>query len=510
MKKSLRSLAALILPLCLAVKPINAQDINLLPPKAIEYSIENASPSLEVQNILQEVKTGVIDSYPDLVSNSKDLSEKQKLEILSLISKSSYKGGYSITDNEVLSQESFFGKIQNTLNNNKDKIGVCRHIASNLEQLANDLGLRTAAVSGIYSNIGHAYDISKTENGTAVWENGKIFQVKTKNIEKTLEAYQQSINSMAFQHLFFEDSQLKYKLITEDGRALLNFMEYDESSKKIKDFIFNDKSEIKANNITLETGKKYLFVKGDYSGISSKIGKIDTNLDSPLILINADYKREFTNNSFSIIPEVSVITGVDQKGGISAGGFADITLGTKNPKGFNFSSRTAANCFNFLENGTSAFWDVSNWESISYKQLFKNGFILEPYLIGQLSVDYKDLGTLQFAIKPKELEAGVKFGFPSSKKLELLFNPYYNIKAYESELGAEAELKNKNLNMNIGGYFAKSSYDFAPDRMGIKIGTSLSLNNSKLELAYKADAKNYNGEKTISPSFLINGVIKLK
>jgi len=265
MKKNL--LAALLFPLCLLGKPAIAEEIQ--PKPAIELSLEkrlskpsisiifdsgieteqeetayensfagfysgyiwtsqNIPPAekLELSKIMNSIKNGGIDSYRSLVESLKNSSENQKLLLLAIISNSLYAGSYDsallVNGTKVASQEDFFDKLQDFLaTNNPNSLGVCRHFASHIEQLANDVGLRAAAVTGTTMGGGHAYNVLKTENGTAIIDGGHILIADTKNIEKILEAYQKDANSIAFQHLFFEDSKFKYRLITKDGRNFL-------------------------------------------------------------------------------------------------------------------------------------------------------------------------------------------------------------------------------------------------------------------------------------------------
>ena len=141
----------------------------------------------EVKDILKDIKNEEINSYQELVEAGKNLLlQNQKLDLLATIGGSLGKFNYENSNMKVTSQEEFFDKFQDSLESGKKNgLGNCRHIHSYIEQLANDLGIKSAAVSGISENgLGHIYDILKVEDGTAIIDYSNLLIMPTKNIEK--------------------------------------------------------------------------------------------------------------------------------------------------------------------------------------------------------------------------------------------------------------------------------------------------------------------------------------
>ena len=134
------------------------------------YRSSNNIPELtddeetRVEEILSDIKNKNINSYQsDLIPASQNLSESQNLVLASAIGGWMGMSTYDIdlVQNEAFSQEEFLYRLQNSLS-----IGTCGHIHTHTERFLNDIGIRSAAVSGISGNqIGHVYDISKIEDG---------------------------------------------------------------------------------------------------------------------------------------------------------------------------------------------------------------------------------------------------------------------------------------------------------------------------------------------------------
>ncbi|VVB83741.1 Uncharacterised protein [uncultured archaeon] len=132
---------------------------------------------------------------------------------------------------------------------------------------------------------------------------------------------------------------------------------------------------------------------------------------------------------------------------------------------------------------------------------------IKPYLVSQFKIYPENMNINTYSLQFNELEAGIKADFPVSN-IVLSVNPYYSHKLWEDTAGLNAGIKNKNLELNLGGYFSKSSYEFAPDKAGINAGFSLGADTAKIDLGYKVDWKNYDGEISDKSSFTINGNVK--
>ncbi len=176
----------------------------------------------QVKNIISDIQNQNINSYQDLITASQNLSENQKLLLSSIHSHLLY-------------------MFNSDMKLSHNGLGTCRQITTQSERYLNDLEIKSHSVSGISDNgIGHAYVISKIENGSAIVDSYNILTTNTKNIEKTLQAYQKYNSMTTFQHLFFEDTEFKYRLITKDGKNFLDFIEYDETSEPLKNVLIED------------------------------------------------------------------------------------------------------------------------------------------------------------------------------------------------------------------------------------------------------------------------------
>jgi len=288
----------------------------------------------QIESILSNIKNKNISSYSEFINQIENFSENQKLVLLSSI------GGlsnelYEKSNKKVDSQEDFFSKLQTYLNKGeKNGLGVCRHISSNLEQLANDARIRTSAVSGASSGNGHVYTIMKGKNGTAVIDYGTIFLTDTKNIEKTLDAYQKDKGTTVFDHTFFENNKFKYRLITKEGKNFLDFIDYDETSDSLKNLLLHDTEEIK-NKIIFENGNYSNSAELNILGFFMKTGKIKGNSSSPLKslkLFQGGYKRKL-NIEIPIIGNLAIDGNISF---VNGNLFQDFRIKDNNLKGYNF------------------------------------------------------------------------------------------------------------------------------------------------------------------------------
>jgi hypothetical protein len=549
MKKSL--LAAVLLPLCLLGKPAIAEEMQKPTQKPLvdlvidcktgkiptENEYENsyvyfsyysnhfsAGSALnltipekkQVEDLLINVKSGAIDSYDALVSSSTGFSQDQRLALLAAIANSSYDGyDYGLLSKGVLSQEDFFEKLQSIFNGHDETIGVCRHIGSNVEQLANDIGLRAAAVTGTSGGIGHVYDIVKLDNGTAIVNGGNILITDTKNIERMLEMYQKDDGSPVFHHLFFEDSRLKYELITKDGRNFLDFIGYDESTDKLEESLIEKQKPRMPVTMSFKTNDQMLSTGVNFLGFFGKLGELHGDVNSPiekmkLVQVGYDYGFSFPD-ILDINCTLSGIVGDSiQKDGLEIspiGADLDLMINTNKETGLNLSSRLKGNIFTTTD--STYFYDLALQAGVSYKFQIKNAKIT-PYALGEFSLLPSDLGTYIYLPAFTEAKSGVVFQIPISKSGEqsLLIQPSYSYKPSEHEIDLSLKLKGKDVELYANGSLIKSLYDFNPDRLGIDAGVSASFGPFALKAGYKDEWQNYDGEIDDNYSLYVQGKIK--
>ncbi|MEK6827072.1 MAG: hypothetical protein AABX99_01145 [Nanoarchaeota archaeon] len=461
-----------------------------------------------IENLIREVKNKKINSYSDFIGVSKTFSEFQKMVLFASISEVAYKGTYNWRSfqNKIESQETFFNNIQNFLETGvKTPSGECGQIAVNIERLINDLGIKSASVTGM-DKIGHVFDILRLIEQIGIVDGGKIIVANTKNTEKLLRIYQQDANFIAFQHLFFEDNQFKYMLIPEDGRNFLDFIGYDISSKPIKDSLINLTKSNSKITFTTNQEKELTSFKMNYLGFLVRAGQITGNSSFPLedrILVQAGFKRKFSFSGIEATPNTGIIF---QNNKIS-GGVVELIVNSTNEKGLNLSSRISGNILVKERLINKLFYDYSAGVGVSYKIKTKLGE-LEPYSITQFKLMLGDLGMQIFVPTLNEAEFGLKLDIPFSNDSNISFNPYYMKRLWEQEFGANAKVQTRNFGLNIGSYLTKSNYAFCPDKFGFDAELSASINKYfNLKAKYKTEQTNYEGEKENKDSFSLTAGI---
>lgn len=461
------------------------------------------SEKKQVENIMKDIKYDNINSYQELVEKTEDLSESQKFVLLSAIGGILRDFNYENSNEKVSSQDTFFEKLQDSLESSEQNgLGVCRQISSHLEQLANDIGIKSTAVTGFGTTTGHVYVISKTEHGNSIVDYSKILTTNTKNIEKTLEAYQKYQGTMVFQHLFFEDAEFKYELITKDGRHFLDFVEYDKSSETLKNYLISENELISPKlsiDLDLETYLKSF--KFNYKGFFVKVGEIEGNSSSPLDkmdLIQLGLGGKFSILNAYIIPDISLIKGkiyqdrkIDDDELLGVQG--NLIFATNN-KRLNFGSRFGMNTSFLRPSNFPIFFDYVFEVGTSYKIPVKN-IDIQPYAFMQYFPFIEDIGSGDVKPTPEEITIGNIFDVKVSKNINFSLDPHYTWRIWEDEFGLAAGFGNGNIKASAKGYFTKSKYDFNPDKIGFKTELKARLKNLNLKAGYEGKRTDYDGEK---------------
>jgi hypothetical protein len=449
-------------------------------------SLSNGAPGItqsekkQLESLLSAIKDKVkdINSYKNLISQA-NLSENQKIILLASISGLLYKNYYSLENNY-----------------------VCRHIAPDIEELGEAMGMNIDSVTGKTSG-GHAWDIFKTENGTGIIDAytggpGIILLSNSKNIEKLLDAYQRSIGYVAYQHSFFDKDKFRYRLITKDGRKFLDFVGYDESTQSSKDVLFKNIEADNSNSvgITLEgIDNFYPIVKINALGFFVKVGAFKDTFLSQI-----GYDNNFSISNVDIHPNVSILSGdlCERKKRNDISGFSgDLTIKVNNEQGLNSYLRTAGNIF--VKKDSTLFNDFLTEFGNSYKIPIQN-FSLEPYCIVQLGVLGDLLKEGNYSFNLRELKTGILFGIDMNDT-KLSIDPYYILKGCEQGAGTEIKLGNKNFGLNFEGSLTRSSYDFCPNKYNIDAGLYLNLENLLFNVKYSDNITDYDGEIENNHSF---------
>ena len=475
----------------------------------------------EVKNIMKDIKEQNINSYQELVEASKNFSENQKLDLASTLSAFLYFWNSIISNNEIPKQEEFFQVIQNSsISGNENPLHDCLGISAFGERYLNDIGIKSSTVSGFgRGGGGHAYVISKVEDGTAVIDGGHILIANTRNTEKTLRAYQKNNGTTALAHDFFENTKLKYRFITPEGERFLRFTGHDESSEPLENTLIQDFEPEHYLTVNLNLEDFLTSIELNLFGFFVKGGEIRGDSSSPLhnmSLIQAGFKRKFLtpniNNKFLDFMFGNKI--IDINGNFISGNLfqdteldnnkiqgimSNLVFATNNERGFNFAFRQNYTHpkINVREVGYSLFYNLGAGVGASYKISTKK-IDIEPYLITQYfwNMDLKD----SIIPKPAELVAGAVFEL-KTPHVKFSIEPYYLRRPWEQGLGGKVGVESENFGLNVEGFATKSDYEFCPDKWKVKIGSYVILKNFTIKADYKREGTNYDGEIENQSSF---------
>ncbi len=465
------------------------------------------SNSVVVENIMKDIKYKKIDSYQNLIERTDTLSENQKLALLGATGDILGKFTYTPSKDKVASQNIFFDNLQDSLRtSNQNPLGECNHIHSHLEILANDISIKAAAVTGaINKKENHMYNLIKLKNRSAIVDYGNVFVSDTQNIDKTLEAYQKYRGVTVFKHLFYKDTEFKYKLITKDGRHFLDFIEYNETSEPMKDLLIYD---VKDNDskIILNSGNYANSIEFNNFGIFGKAGNIHGDSSSPMKnmkLVQGGFKKNFSISDFANISgNISFVEGIIQQDNDTIipikGTVYDGFVGLNN-KTFKTIFRASRNRLKTDER--VLFYDSTIGAGASYKILNN----IEPYVITQYSSFPSDSGTEKSKMRHNELRFGMLFNIP---KVNLSIEPYLTKRIWEKEFGTNMNFKHKNFEINAGGYATKSDYEMCPNKTGFNMGISKNFKNWKIWSKYKTENSDYDGEIEKQRTFNIGASVK--
>ncbi len=516
-------------------KEIDYTRLNTLFANHTEKLVVNSSDGVKISaeekeiigNILDGIKEGKINSYEEFVNRSQELSEKQKLILLSAEANLYRKFNYEKNVREkIVSQDTFFDAMY------KDIIlGGCRAQSTHMELLAGDIGLEADAVSG----GGHQYTIIKTEKGLAIvdaykWEmensgiqgtTGFILTSNTKNVGKILKAYHKEVGKIAFAHSFIDNTETKYRLITPDGKNFLRFIGYDETSRTLENSLTKESQSGKNFKITFNMEEFLTSGKFDVHGFFLKVGEISGDSSSPLNKISAlqvGYNNELTIPSvLKVIPNIRFTLGdIQEDTEISNNYFygpsGDLIVSTDNEKGFNFTSRVAGNVFYRRAPLKALFFDLLIGGGASYRIPLEKGEI-EPYTLVQYTFFPKDIGIWNYRPGLREIRTGVEFERELGDEFHISIEPGYVWRPWEHEFRGEIEFgNNKDTRFNLGveTYFTKSTYKFCPDTFGFKGGLNFMIDNF-FDVAFRGNLRttDYDGEKETQGSLSILSSIKL-
>ena len=450
----------------------------------------SSAEETEVRNILMDIKNSNINSYQELVQRANTLSEDQNLVLLTAIGGLLHDFGYTRSDTSLLSQNTFFNRMQNSMITlNYNSIGDCGNIHSNVERLANDLGIQAAAVTGSSaSGDGHVYSILRTENSCAVIDYSQILMIDSNNVENALEAYQKHNGTTAFDHWFFEDGEFKYRLITEDGRNFLDFVEYDGSLEPLRSMLVTSFDESADSIITINQGDYSNSYEFNHQGFFVKAGNITGSDSSPMEntdLVQFGYKRRISDKYMDLAVNTSLVYGeIDQD--------AEREI----VRGFNLEAIYSALCYGgskityrtslnkFKTDDDELYTDYMLGIGASYKLDY-----ITPYAAIQIAHFPEAVDDYEPGIYFNELAVGTLLG-----KKGISIEPYYALRKWEQEFGANAKLGNKHFGLSAGIYTTESDYELAPDREGISAGLYINKKNVGVNILYKREEIDYGGD----------------
>ena len=482
----------------------------------------------QVENILKDVKYKTITSYQEFVTVYKNLSENQKYVLLSatgnLLSQFNY--DMDLFDSELVSQEDFFYKFQDSLITGEENgIGVCKHIATHIEKTGEDLGIEEidTVSGGASEDTGHLYTILKGENGINIIDYGTILMTNTKNTKKALESYQKYRGTAAFYHNFFDRGEFKGRIITEDGERLNKFIEYDGTLQNLKNkLIHNDsKEEVRDIKIALNLEKYLWSAELDLYEWFIKPGIIFGDISSSLkemYLCNGGYRKKFSIlDTININTELGLIAGLlhqdrqidnDEIFGITT----DLSIATNFEKGFNLTHRIAGKAIS-LGYDKILSYDYVIGTGTSCRIPIKN-MRIEPYAVMQFNYLPKNMITNEYTQQLAEISSGIIFDIKSNK-VEFSLDSYYLWGIGGQGFGGDIKFENKNFGINATGSAIWSNYEFFPTNIiNIEAGLNFKLQRPRLKKKMEVEIRggiertNYDGEIDHQHLFGLEGTVK--
>ena len=427
--------------------------------------------------VISDIQNNHITSDQEFLEASENLSESQKLILASVKSYLFYKFGYDISllTNDAMSQGDSFSQFQDSLISGEDNsIGTCGHIAIHIARDLNNMDIRAAPVTGRSGNgIGHAYVIAKTENGTAIVDGPYLLIANTKNIEKVLEAYQKENGTTALLHLFFEDTEIQYRLIPRVGKRVLNSIEHDESSNPLKNSLLNIIQPQSHFTVTLNRGTYINSFETNLWGFFIKAGEIMGENSSPMqniSTIQAGFKRDFSlfDDKVIISPDLSFIEGnliqdAELDDDTLQGIKGNLIVNTNRERGFNLTSRVGG----ALIYGSSLFYDLVLGTGASYTAPIEN-MNIQPYAVTQFSRLKENIDNQTYRFFLSELNTGISLN-SNSNDANFSIAPYYLWKIWEQGFGGEVNLETEGVGINARGEVTFSTYDFCPDKYNLSV-----------------------------------------
>jgi hypothetical protein len=492
------------------------------------------SPSLltpkettEINNIIQKIRHKNISSYYQLLKETANFSEIQKLVLATDFTSALSSRGYSLSNwSGTRTRDEIFSAIRDTFSGKDTDFGVCAQIASVAEKYLNDNKIRSAVV-GV---TGHAIDISRIQNGTAIINYEDLFLSDSKNIEKMLLNYQKDSGNLTLEYRFFENGKFKYKSLSEDGKRTLDFIGYDGSLKSFKENLLSSLDKEKGFKIEGDFETYLNSLKLGYNGFFIKAGEIIGDKYSPLEkmdLLQAGFKNNFISHSSKYVDELflgldaNVILGkmkksrkdlLDEmigdtnrkKNNSLEGVVLKLYAGIKNKKGFNFVIGPHANLILTTQKNSVSGWpnkgseltyDLALNAGASYK--FVTSVIdIEPYSMIKLSYRPQLNSTSETDSRPEEVSAGINFNIKSSDKDHMTIDPYFIQRPWEREYGINLALKKDFFKLILSGYKTTSTYKpFCPNKIGGKATLAVKYENIEEETGFEIEQTNYNGEK---------------
>lgn len=468
-------------------------------------AFEGYSPKVHL--IARKIREGEIGSYESLLENSKDLTNNQKIAMLSYFSSNLNLFVYNLNYNgENYSQEDFFKFLNDSLNRKEGSMGNCKYITAGIDKLAEDADLNSAIVQ-LDSTRSHVGNIIKTGEGISLVNYSNIISSNSKNIEKLLNAYQNEIGFTSFSHMFFKNSQLKYELITKEGEIFFDFADYDSSLKEIKSFLIDKKKIPPELAIKGIKGDKISSLCLNAYGLYLNLGDIsETNFPKEgFDTFQLGFKRKFfPSEELSIYPNASFLFGKEDDSYLN-GFTAGLIINTEKERGLNLSSKFSATAVSLYKK--ILFENYTGESGISYTSRIKN-INLTPYLLTQFAVLPTDFPRFVFAPRLSELESGVSFSLHSSTS-NFSIEPHYTKRISEDEFGVRVKMDARYFGVSFEGYLTKSGYIFCPDKSGLNAEFEMKLNPLTINGRYKADTTNYDREIETNNSFSLTGKLKL-
>ncbi len=435
----------------------------------------------EADEVFNKVADGTINSYDKLLEEVSGYPEGQKMKFLGALGDVLGEKGYSFDSlyDPVVSQEKFFYGIERMTSGENVDMGVCIQLNSYISNLAEDLGLNSAVLSSVdETGTAHALTIVETDKSITLLDYGNRMVINTENLEDAFRAYSDHTGRTSLEHLFFEDGDFKYRMITREGKEYLDLIGHDPTTRTLENMLVSkdtvtESSDDEGYINTIRLASDGLFAQFGDSRIQNMEGD----------LIRFGYERDGAIGPFMVSGKGALLAVMREGGNNNLYGLDWGISAHTDTDGLNAGSRISGQ---YLGNETEldqvpfsrvliSPLDVEAGVSYSH-----SGDILDisPYVAAQWSSSNRADNRQEMGLS--ESSVGMRLGNDIFS-----IDGSYRSRPGEHELSINGSIDAGDLDINAGVNINRPNYRFAPNWNSLSAG----IGSSDWSLTYEGTSE---------------------